>query len=444
MPTVGLSMMVKNAEKDLPHCLRSVQGVVDEIVVVDTGSTDRTREVAAECGAKVHSIAWENHFAQARNAGIGFMTTDWVLVLDPDEELSSEAAARLRPLLVCEEEVAGYQFLQRNYRKFDGSAIGCQTIHAWTGGLERARGANFYIDNPSCRLFRRSPEIFYRRRIHELLEPQIHALGMRVQPTDLVVHHFGFLAESGSREEKDRQYLEITRRAIDEEPGDPWIRLQYGIMQEKLLKDQDAALRSYRRAGELLPGNHDAWMCLANLHLQRQEFESAMEAIAHLPDSGGPGILRRLTTGDALHGAGRLEEARRAYASAAELARAHGQADGARLDLLLESRLGYTEVRLGATESGLERLRKAVDADAQIGENQDRLVKALVLLQRNAEAAEAAEAAIRWSQTEAAYCRAAALRMRAGGSEPARRVVEDGLKVFPESARLQAMRAAIP
>ena len=67
MPTVGLSMVVKNVEKDIPYCLNSANSVVDQIVVADTGSTDRTKEVAAECGAHVYSIPWENHFAKARN-----------------------------------------------------------------------------------------------------------------------------------------------------------------------------------------------------------------------------------------------------------------------------------------------------------------------------------------------------------------------------------------
>ena len=444
MPTVGLSMIVKNAEKDIPHCLSSAKPVADQIVVVDTGSTDRTKEAAAQLGAQVFSIPWENHFAKARNAAIGFMTTDWVLVLDPDEELSREAAAKMRSLLVCDENTAGYLAVQRNYMKPDSKWISSQTLHPWMGGVERAEGAKFYIDNPSCRLFRRSPQIFYSHRIHEMVDPQIHALGMTIQPSDLVIHHFGYLVDSGSRQAKDHRYLELIKLAVEEEPDNGWNWMQLGMAQITLLKEADAAMRSYRRASELCVGNLDPWVCLASLHLERQEYPEAIEAISHLPNEGAPGVIRQSMTGDALHGLGRLDEARRAYAAALALARLNPLNNGMGTDVFVESKLGYTEVRLGMAESGLDKLRRAVKAAPDITDNHDRLVKALVLAQRSAEAAEAAEAAIPYTQTESAFSRAAALRMHLGDREQARKLLDEGIRLFPDSERLGKLRASIP
>ena len=91
MPTVGLSMIVKNEAQTLAACLQSVSGVVSQIVIADTGSTDNTADIAREFGATVISVPWENHFANARNAALQLMQTDWVLVLDADEELDGEA-----------------------------------------------------------------------------------------------------------------------------------------------------------------------------------------------------------------------------------------------------------------------------------------------------------------------------------------------------------------
>src|SRR6202051_5190164 len=93
MSTVGLSMIVKNGGDDLRLCLRSVAGLVSQIVIADTGSTDNTLAIAQEFGATVVSFPWTNHFADARNAALEPITTDWVLVLDADEELSPEAAS---------------------------------------------------------------------------------------------------------------------------------------------------------------------------------------------------------------------------------------------------------------------------------------------------------------------------------------------------------------
>lgn len=444
MPTVGLSMIVKNAEKDIPYCLSSVKPVVDQIVVVDTGSTDRTKEVAAQYGAQVFSIPWENHYAKARNAAIERMTTDWVLVLDPDEELSPEAASNIRSLLDCDETVAGHLFLQRNYMNPGSRWIGCQTLHPWTGGLERAKNARFYIDNSTCRLFRRDPQIFYSRRIHEIPDPQIHALGMKILPSNPIIHHFGYLADTGSRQAKDHRYLELIELAVEEEPGDDWNWMQLGMAQVTLLKDLDAAMRSYRRAIELCVGNPDPWVCVANLHLQRREYREAIEAASHLSSEGAPGVIRQMMIGDALHGSGRLQEAHRAYTAALTLARSNPLNNGMGTDLFLESKLGYTEVSLGMAASGLDKLRSAVKAAPDITDNHDRLVKALMLLQRNSEAAEAAEAAIPHSRTESVFSRAAALRMHMGAGEQARKLLDEGLKLFPDSARLRELRASIP
>ncbi len=97
MPTLALSMIVKNGERDLPDCLASVRGVVDEIVVADTGSSDASIEIARAAGARVISIPWENDFAKARNLSLAEVTSDWLLLLDADERLDAGAPTLLPP-----------------------------------------------------------------------------------------------------------------------------------------------------------------------------------------------------------------------------------------------------------------------------------------------------------------------------------------------------------
>ena len=107
-------MIVKNEAHTLRACLNSVQGVVQQIVVADTGSTDNTQDIARECGAEVISFSWENDFAKARNAALALMTTDWVLVLDADEELDRDAKMHI-PNLLNATDVDGYRAPIRNY-----------------------------------------------------------------------------------------------------------------------------------------------------------------------------------------------------------------------------------------------------------------------------------------------------------------------------------------
>jgi glycosyltransferase involved in cell wall biosynthesis len=114
MPTFGLAMIVKNGAKTLPDCLASVAGVLDQILIADTGSTDGTPKLARTLGAEVFDFSWQDDFAQARNAAINALTTDWVLVMDDDEELDPEARDKIRPLLETA-NVGGYVITQRNY-----------------------------------------------------------------------------------------------------------------------------------------------------------------------------------------------------------------------------------------------------------------------------------------------------------------------------------------
>src|SRR5215469_3608508 len=114
MPSITLSMIVKDGEKDLAECLQSVQGTVDEIIVGDTGSSDSSVAIARQFGARVIHIGWENDFAKARNLSLREVTSDWVLVLDADERLDPGASKAL-PALLAGAPADGYQVPIRNY-----------------------------------------------------------------------------------------------------------------------------------------------------------------------------------------------------------------------------------------------------------------------------------------------------------------------------------------
>ncbi|WP_339377658.1 glycosyltransferase [Calothrix sp. NIES-2100] len=100
---LSLCMIVKNEEATLPKCLSSVNNVVDEIVVLDTGSSDRTPEIATAYGAKVHHFKWNNNFSTARNEALKYVTGDWILVLDADETLTPEIVPQIHAAIQSEE-----------------------------------------------------------------------------------------------------------------------------------------------------------------------------------------------------------------------------------------------------------------------------------------------------------------------------------------------------
>src|SRR5882724_11729244 len=98
-PQLALTMIVRNGGQDLSRCLESVRGIVDEIVIADTGSTDGSVAVAQSFGATVISIPWESDFAAARNSALQHTSADWVLVLDADEQLDTQAQAQIADAL---------------------------------------------------------------------------------------------------------------------------------------------------------------------------------------------------------------------------------------------------------------------------------------------------------------------------------------------------------
>ena len=107
-PSISLCMIVKNEEKFLGQCLESVKNVVDEMIIVDTGSTDRTVEIAENFGAKVYHHAWRNDFSEARNYGLQFATGDWILQLDADEALESDDIELVRAAVKSDQYSAVY------------------------------------------------------------------------------------------------------------------------------------------------------------------------------------------------------------------------------------------------------------------------------------------------------------------------------------------------
>lgn len=98
MATISLCLIVKNEEHTLEHCLSSVQGIADEIIIVDTGSTDRTKELAAKWTPHVHDFAWIDDFAAARNASFNYATQEYILWLDADDILDPEERTKLEQL----------------------------------------------------------------------------------------------------------------------------------------------------------------------------------------------------------------------------------------------------------------------------------------------------------------------------------------------------------
>jgi glycosyltransferase involved in cell wall biosynthesis len=443
MPTIGLSMIVKNAEADLRPCLESVRGVVDQIVIADTGSTDNTVAVAKEFGAIVVFHPWSDHYAEARNIALKPVTTDWVLVLDADEELSREAASSIRQLLEraeSDEKVGGYSLPIRSYMHNPlGSVLGA-IARENTDNVERARGARSHAEHRLCRLFRRHPEIYFSGRVHEGVELQIYNAGYTCLPAELRILHYGHLAEETGYRKKHEYYRKILRMAVEETPHYPHLWIQLALVERKYFDNIDGALECARKAVALSPEEYEGWHMIAGFESMRQHHAPAIEALKHLPDTGEWGITKGWSLGDLFFNLGRFKEARTMYAAALDRIAKSRKTFPAEFTSSIESRLGYTEVQLGMYKVGFRKLHQAVHHEPMVLENHNRLMRAYVLTKNDSAAADVAEATLQHILSEKLFARAATLRFRLGEFDRAAKLLRAGLQLFPQSENLQSMQ----
>ena len=428
MPSVGLSMIVKNGADTIRPCLESVRGVVEQIVIADTGSTDNTCDIAREFNASIISVPWENDFAKARNAALEPVQTDWVLVLDADEELDRDGASRI-PLLLDAADVGGYVTPIRNY-------VGARFSRAWdrisvpNDGLHpRAKDAPAYFTHENCRFFRRHPKIYFTGRVHELVENQVSALGLKLGPANFSIHHFGQLAQTQVKDGKAAFYRQLLRLRVQEHPEDYLGWLLLGLHEYECSNDALEGLRCFARCLALEPGVAEAWLFTGMIFVDLGKYEEALTALQQDRREGKGTALREQLKGDALQSLGRLREARLAYRRALKWT---GQDDP-----LIESKLGYMEVKAGQKKSGLARLRRAARAAPGMFAIHDRLMKACIMTDRLPEAAEVAEGLAHALANPRFYLRAASIRARLQQWEQTAAILSRGMLLFPQSPELR-------
>jgi glycosyltransferase involved in cell wall biosynthesis/Tfp pilus assembly protein PilF len=212
-PRVALTMIVRNEEANLSACLDSVADLVDEIVIVDTGSADRTKDIAAGYGAKLFDFPWCDSFAAARNEALRHTTSPWILWLDADDRLDEPNRAKLRALLArLGDENAAY-------------SLKCFCLP------EGRRDDATVVDH--IRLFRNHPAIRWEHRVHEQILPGVRRVGGEVRFADVVIQHTGYCdpALRQRKLDRDRRLVELE---LAEQPNHPFTLFNLGsILQEQ-------------------------------------------------------------------------------------------------------------------------------------------------------------------------------------------------------------------
>lgn len=209
-PTLGLCMIVKNEAAHLERCIRSVAPIIDQAVVVDTGSDDETPSLARRLGAQVIETSWPGDFACARNIGLDAIKTDWVLILDADEEI---AALDLRQLqsLTQDPTAWAYKFTARSYYWRNE-----HYMHWTPNDGQYTQGNPFpgWIPSTTVRLFRNDPRIRYQGQVHELVEWNLWKYLLPEAASPIPIHHYGMLQSPYARK-KNNHYIQLGQKKAE-------------------------------------------------------------------------------------------------------------------------------------------------------------------------------------------------------------------------------------
>ncbi len=426
--TLALAMIVRNAAQDLSICLKSARHIVNEIVIVDTGSTDSTREVAAHFGAQVISEPWRQDFSAARNASIAAVECGWVIVLDADEELDQKAARAL-PSLLRGKDADGYRVPLRHYVR-DLNLRGWNTrAVANDSTLARTRQYPAYVVQEIVRLFRHSPDIFFEGRVHEMVDRSILRRGGKIKDANFCIHHYGHARSQISLLEKNKLYLELGRMKAAEMPDDAHAHLELGLQEMDNFQNYGEALKCFDRACLLDPANHDAWLFAGMAALRSGHPVEAMQRLRHVPGHGRSAALVAETLGEAHFILQDFASAAKYYNRAAQLSAANP---------FLESKAGFCELRAGRVAPGLRKMNQALNRVPESVELYDRLIAAYVSLGRLSEAAESAERRIaKAGPTPEAFMRAASIRAQLREWPQASTLLQEGLAKFPQAEKLK-------
>ena len=354
---LSLSMIVRNEAERLERCLRSVKGFVDEMVLLDTGSSDATVAIAEGLGAVVHHLPWPGDFAPARNAALEHVRGDWVLVLDADEWLLDGARAPLQTLMT-------------------------QPDLLLINLLREERGAAQSPYSNVSRLFRRHPAIRWSRPYHSMVDDSVAELlqqdsHWRIADCPIpALLHDGYRPEllaAGNKAARLRQAMEADLAA---RPGDPYACAKLGSLEvSEGQRQRGMALLELGLSNcpqDAHPERYELLLHLAIAHAETDPGQAAQlyQAALQLP------LPPRLTLAAQLNLAALLVEAG-ACGDAAQLCE---QATGAAPEVALGwYNLGIAERQRGHLPAATSAYRRALALDPSYAEAQQNLAVALLL-----------------------------------------------------------------
>ncbi len=234
-PQLSVCMIARNEADILGMCLESLKGLADEVVVVDTGSTDDTVQIAAAYGARVVESVWRDDFSLARNESLQLASGEWILVLDADEILSAADHDAIREVMNGPRDCA-YVLVQRNYTTHTNVA-------GWKpndGACVEAAAYPGFVPAVQFRLIPADPRVEFTGAVHEDMGDSLLALGLRTETLEIPIHHFGKVRSQAVMERKKRLYTQLGEDKLRTAPNSPQAMFELGVQYIEIGKRPEA------------------------------------------------------------------------------------------------------------------------------------------------------------------------------------------------------------
>ncbi len=283
MITISLCMITKNEEQFLEQCLNSVKNLVDEIIIVDTGSTDKTKEIASKFTAQIFDFKWCDDFSAARNESLKHAAKDWILILDADEQLDPSGIEEIKNIINNQKETQtknyeAYSLPQLHYtNKFFNHPDFVSLQHPQSKEHPQFKG--FYVTNV-IRLFKNSPNIYFEHCVHETIQYTLERENKEIKPLPSVpIHHYQELKGIEDVEKKQELYFRLSLNNIKQYPAYAKSYNDVGIYYSAYKNDQETAFKYCQKAVELEPDNLAFILNLSFRLRDLQRYDEAIELL---------------------------------------------------------------------------------------------------------------------------------------------------------------------
>tara|TARA_Y100000310_G_scaffold345753_1_gene469283 strand:+ start:1963 stop:3189 length:1227 start_codon:yes stop_codon:yes gene_type:complete len=264
-------MIVKNEENSILSTLESVKNLINEIILVDTGSADTTKEIVKNFSdknkitSKIIDFKWDNNFSNARNESLKHATSKWILILDADEKIDELGVTQIKELI--EKDFDAFLLPQKNYTN-NTSITGF--VHSKDKSINYP---GFYV-SMICRLFRNNKNYKFSGEVHELVEDSIKKNNGKLVGSEISIHHFGNTNPDNVKKKKE-YYLKLAKIKTRNSPSARSF-FELGIL-EKENNNFPEAIETFKKSIEHNPKHRLALFELGLIHEKSKDFVAAID-----------------------------------------------------------------------------------------------------------------------------------------------------------------------